>query len=98
MAQVTCMQDEIWWTSQCVNLRDRFLQRADDILVRILVKSDVAVADLHKAEITAGEWSRRAEQFRREHAAAHRPKYSRARPGHAFKEPAAIDAIGIVVM
>ena len=45
------MQDEIWRSLQCVDLRDRFLQRADDIFIRVFVKTDVAVADLHEAEI-----------------------------------------------
>src|SRR5262249_16002149 len=98
MAQIARVQDEIWWSRQCVDLRDRFLQRADDVLVGIFVKTDMAVAYWDKAEIAANRRSSRAEQFGREHTAAHRPEHSSACPGHAFKEPAAIDAIGIIVM
>src|SRR5215813_2278565 len=43
MAQVTCMQDEVWRSRQRVNLPNRLVQRADNILVRFFVKSDVAV-------------------------------------------------------
>ena len=53
MAQVTRVQDEVWWSRQRVDLRNRFLQRADDILIRVFIKSDVTVADLHKTEIAA---------------------------------------------
>ena len=63
VTQVTCMQDEIWRSGQCVDLRDRFLQRADDIFIGFLVKTDVAVADLHEGEIPADQRSGRAEQF-----------------------------------
>ena len=48
---------------QRVDFGDRFLQRADHILVRVFVKTDVAVADLHKAEIAADQRSRRAEHL-----------------------------------
>ena len=63
MAEVTGVQHEVWRSRQRIDLGDRFLQRADHILVRVFVKTDVAVADLHKAEIAADQRSRRAEQL-----------------------------------
>ncbi len=51
-----------------------------------------------KLKSAADRRSRCAEQLRREHAAADRPKHAGAGPGHAFEKAAAIDAVGIVVM
>src|SRR5206468_3338704 len=83
MTQVTGVQDEVRRRRQRVDLRDRLLQRADDIFVRLFVKTDVAVADLHEAEIGTSDWRCCAEQFRREDSTAHRPKHSSASPCHA---------------
>src|SRR5262249_24583422 len=63
MTQVTRVQNEVWWSRQCFVFPDRFLQRADDVLVCLFVETDMAVADLHKAEITAGQRSGRTEEF-----------------------------------
>ena len=83
---------------QSIDLGDRFLQGADDILVRLFIETDMAVADLNEAEIARGDRSYRAEYFGSEHSAAHRPKHPGAGPGHAFEEAAPIDAIRIVIL
>src|ERR1700739_2826666 len=87
------MQNEIRWRGQGVDLGDRFLQRANDILVCVLIKTDMAVADLDETEIPAGARTYRAKYFGREHSAAQRPKYTGSRPCHAFEKPATINSV-----
>src|SRR5437870_9202641 len=73
-----------------------------DILIRVLVKADMAVANLQKAKV--GSWQRLAglrnlcQSFRREYAAADRPKQAGAGPSHALQKAAAINAIVLVIV
>src|SRR2546430_16062293 len=73
-----------------------------DILVRVLVKADMAVADLQKAKV--GSWQRLGglcnlcQSFRREYTAADPPKYAGTGPCHAMEEAAAINAVLFVVV
>ena len=52
MRQVPGVQNEIRRCGQGVDFGDGLLEGADDIGVGRLVKTDVAVADLHEAEIS----------------------------------------------
>src|SRR6202011_6274832 len=83
---------------QCVYLGDRFLQCADDILVRVLVETDVAVADLHETEVLSSFGSNGTEHFGGEHSTAHRPKHPGPGPSHAFQKAATIDTIVFLFM
>src|SRR5262249_18733 len=65
VAQVAGVQDEIRRIWQRIDLRNRFLQCPDDVLVRLLVKADVAVADLDETEVATCDRSRRTEYFGR---------------------------------
>ena len=64
-----------------------------------LREADVAVADLDEREIAARRGRRPAPKAaRREDAAADRPEQAGAGPGHAFEEPAAVDAVALVIV
>src|SRR5205814_4582684 len=54
MRQVAGVENEIRRRRQRVDLGHRFLQGAEHILVSLLVETNVAVADLHEGEISAG--------------------------------------------
>src|SRR5262249_10229587 len=97
MRQVAGVQHERGRVGQRVDFGHRLAQRRGDVLVRLLAEADMAVADLNKAEIRAGAYAvgigRLAEALRAQNASRHRPKHSRAGPGHAFEEPATVDAV-----
>ena len=79
------------------------MKRLRHILVGLFAKTDVAVADLEKAEIRS-RWQRVSglrdlgEGFRRKNPAADGPKQARAGPSHALKKAAAIDSVVFVVV
>src|SRR5689334_8257478 len=98
MTQVTRMQDKFRPGRQSIDLCDRLLEGADDILVRIFIESDMTVADLDKAEVARRNRIDRAQDLGSEYAAAQGPKHTRARPGHAFQKTTAIDAVGIMIV
>src|SRR5262249_49710922 len=98
MTQVTRMQDKLRPGRQTVNLGDRFLESSDDILVRVFVEPDVAVADLNEAEIARCYRVDRAKDFGGEHATTQGPKHTSACPGHAFQETTTIDAVGVLIV
>src|ERR1700675_5065073 len=53
LTQITGVNDEIRFVGHRVDLVDCRLQSSGDVRVGRLVKADVAVADLHKAEVSA---------------------------------------------
>src|SRR5712692_11166084 len=53
LTQITGVNDEIRFVRHRVDLVDRRLQRSGYVRVCWLVKTDVTVADLHKAEVRA---------------------------------------------
>ena len=101
LTQITGVNDEIRFVGHGIDLVDRRLQSSGDVRIGRLVKTDVTVADLHKAEVPAfagifaialGECPRHRD------AAAHGPDQACARPCHALQEPATVDAIVVEVL
>src|SRR5580704_17679676 len=101
LAQITGMNDEVRCVGHGVDLVDRRPQSRGEIRIGRLAKTDVAVADLDKAEVRAfagiiaaalGECPRYRD------ATAHGPDQPGARPSHALEESATIDAIVIEVL
>ena len=95
------MNDEIRFVGERVDLGDCRLQSRRDVRICWLVKADVAVADLDKAEVPAfagiltvafGECPRYRD------ATAHGPDQPGPRPCHALQEPATINAIVVEVL
>src|SRR4029078_8863936 len=74
-----------------VDLVDRLLKSLRHIGIRSCMKSDVAVADLNKAE--AGLSLRCCEQLRAQYAAIHCPDESGACPRHTFEKTASLNLI-----
>ncbi len=90
------MNDEIRFVGHRVDLVDCRLQRSGNIRVGRLVKADVAIADLHKAEVPtfAGtSISGFGESPRHRNTATHGPDQACTRPCHALQEPATINAV-----
>src|SRR2546430_2726718 len=101
LTQVAGVNDEIWFVGHRVDLIDRRLQSCGDVLICWLVKADMAVADLDKAEVPTfagiltvafGECPRYRD------ATAHGPDKPGPRPCHALQESAAVDAIVVEVL
>ena len=95
------MNDEVRFVGHGVDLVDRYLQRGNNIWIGRLVKTDVAVADLYKAEIGSYASILAAalgECPRHRNAAAHGPDQACSRPCHALQEPATIDAVIVEVL
>src|SRR4051812_1120281 len=96
LGDVAGVQNERGALRQRVDLRDRLLQGCGDVLVRLLAEADVAVAHLHEEDALAlrrREQIQAAERERLWYAAREPPDRRRARPGHAAKEPAPVDAV-----
>src|SRR6202140_3220124 len=101
LTQIAGVNDEIRFVGHRVDLVDCRLQSGGDVRVGRLVKTDVTVADLDKAEVPAfagifavafGECSRYWD------ATAHGPDQPGPRPCHALQEPARITAIVVEVL
>src|SRR6266403_4211842 len=101
LTQIAGVNDEIRFVGHRVDLVDCRLQSGSDVRISRLVKADVAVADLDKAEVPAfagifavafGECPRNRD------ATAHGPDKARARPRHTLQEPATIDTIVVEVL
>src|SRR5713101_3993387 len=101
LTQIAGVNDEIRLVGQRVDFIDRRLQSRSDIRICWLVKADVAVADLDKAEVPAfagiltvafGECPRYRD------ATAHGPDKACPRPCHALQEPATINAVVVEVL
>src|SRR5438876_5980290 len=78
------------------------LESLRHILVRLFTESDVAVADLQKAEVGSRQRlsgpRNLGESFRREDAAADRPKQAGTSPCHTVEKAAAINPVVFVVV
>src|SRR6266446_4231836 len=101
LTQIAGVNDEIWFVGHRVDLVDRRLQSSGDVRVSRLVKSDVAVADLDKAEVPtfAGVLAVAfSECPRYRDATAHGPDQPGSRPCHALQEPATINAIIVEIL
>src|SRR5207249_12149266 len=78
LRDVTCMNKERRRSRHRVYAIESNFESRRDILIRLLVIADMAVANLQKAKV--GSWQRLAglrnlcQSFRREYAAADRPK------------------------
>ena len=95
------MNDEIRLVGHRVNFVDCRLQRGSDVRIGRLIETDVAVADLHKAEVPAfagTSISSLGECPRHWNATAHGPDQPCTRPCHALQEPAAVDAVIVEVL
>ncbi len=95
------MNNEIRFVGHRIDLVDRGLQRGRDIRICRLVKADVAVADLHKAEVRAfaGVFAATfGECPRYRNAATHRPYQPGTCPCHALQKSATVDAIVVEVL
>src|SRR5581483_3857630 len=102
MADVASVEEKIGRFRQRVDLGDSRLQRADNVLVRLLAESDMAVADLDEAEIALCHPGHRgvrrlAEAGRGQHAAAERAEQSCPRPGHTFEKSAPVYAVRVAM-
>ena len=100
MADVAGVQHELGRNGQRVDLVHGGLQRGGDIGIGRLVEAHVAVADLHKTEVALGcltGMRRIAEAVGLQHSALQHAERSRAGPGHAFQEAAAVDSVVVVV-
>src|SRR5205814_1237517 len=83
MGKVAGVENEIRRRRQRVDLGHRFLQGPEHIFVCLLVKTNVAVADLDKGEISAGAGSLRSsrqEESRGDEATAGGPEHSGSGP------------------
>src|SRR6266487_6224624 len=86
----------------CVDAIQRNFESRSDILVRLLIEADVAVADLQKAKV--GSWQRLAgfrnlcQSFRRKYATADCPKQASTGPCHAMEKAAAINPVVLVIV
>ena len=95
------MNDEIRCVRHGIDLVDGRLQSSGDVRIGWLVKTDVTVTDLDKAEVRAFAGIFAAafgECPRYRNATAHSPDQARARPCHALQESAAINAIVVEVL
>src|SRR5579863_6550254 len=97
MADVAGVNEEGRLDGQAVDPGDCGLQRADDIRVGLLVKADVAVADLDEVQLSGPGFGVVASRLAAGYTSAHAPENSRAGPGHAVQETAAVDAVSIDV-
>src|SRR5690348_16346416 len=87
---------------QRVDLGHRLSQGSRDVLVGFLIESNMTVADLDKTQIGSGGSARRigslVESLRSENTAGHGPEHAGSSPSHAFEEPAAVDAVLVVIV
>src|SRR5580692_6899596 len=98
VAQVACMNNEVGLLGQSVDLVDGRLQGGRYIGIRRLIKPHVTVADLDEVEFSLRLLHVLAKRLRRQNAAAERPENAGACPSHAIQKPAAVNAIGVVVV
>src|SRR5579862_825535 len=90
------MNNEIWRICQCIDFINCSLECAGDIWIGRFVESDVAVTDLHEAEVRSFACAFAVgfrEYMRSCHAPTHCPDQAGTRPCHAFQETAPIHAI-----
>ena len=100
--EVARVDQEIRRDGQRLNPADGRLQGRDDVLVGVLRKPDVAVADLREDEVSGGEptAAREAEERQRrrlEHARRGHPGHASARPRHAVQKAASVDAVLVAI-
>src|SRR5438309_11510400 len=100
MSKIAGVEDECRRRWQRIDLVDGCSQRSDDVSIRGLVESDVAVTDLYEAEVTFQRVMRRvfkvAKRERLYNAALNNQQCSGACPGHAFQESAAVNAVVVM--
>jgi hypothetical protein len=96
MRQIAGVNEKVRSRGACPNPVQGSLEGCRNICVGWLVKTNVAVADLDKAEVGLGSGvSRAATKCMRERHSSHEtPNHSGARPCHAFQEPTPIDSVG----
>src|SRR3954468_1906518 len=96
MRDVAGVDHEGWLRRHCLDLADGLFERAIDVRVRGLVESHVAVADLQEGERTCALRHRLVDKPERaRYAASDCPEDAGPRPGHAFENFAAVNAIVI---
>ena len=96
MRQISGVQEQVGPARERVDSIDRDPQCAGHILVDLLAKADVAVADLRKGEIIGACFIRLTQRPRGENsAAADRPDHAGADPGHTLEKSATVNAVAI---
>src|SRR5437867_10638362 len=98
LRDVAGVQHERRMPRHCVELGDRFLKRRRDVLVRLLIEADVAIADLREEDVLfRGVGScppaELAQGIRPRYATLEQPKRRGTCPGHAPEEPPAVDVV-----
>src|SRR4029453_8299956 len=96
------MNEERWRGRHRIDSIESNFESRSDIFVCLFVEADMAVADLEKAKVSRRQRLTRlrnlCQSFRREYAAADRPKQAGTGPCHAMEKAAAINAVMFVVV
>src|SRR5439155_6229286 len=101
LSDVARVKDEGRGLRQGVQSGDGFLKRCCNILVRILVEANVAVADLGKEDASAlclGERRQAVQSKRSRNPARQSPHCGCSRPSHATQKSAAVEAVIALVV
>src|SRR4029450_6218185 len=100
MCQVARMKNERRWLWRSLDLRHRGAESRRDVGVRGFVESDVAVADLDKAECTVPVRHHRAARLAQrrsfQDAARQRPGCASPYPCHAFQKMSSIEIVLVI--
>ncbi len=104
VADVAGVQQERRSRGQRINSAYRLAQRLGNIRIRGLIKSNVAVGNLHEHQFRAGRrthlaHSLRVHRHRTQHSALQRPQNAGAGPGHALQKSATVHAVsGVIIL
>src|SRR6202521_5520337 len=90
------MQHERWSVRQRADAVDGFLERAGNVHIGDVFEADMAVADLHEAEVTLGGAAGLSQVAGRQDAGAQCPHDAGASPRHALEESAPVDLVSMV--
>jgi hypothetical protein len=102
MSEVAGVEHEGWGCGQSVDFCHRHLQGRDDIRIRRLVESDMAVADLDKTQLTLQGIGvvtvQVAEREGFQYPAFEYTKGSGTSPSHAFEKASPVNAVVVVIV
>ena len=96
LSDVAGVQHQRWRLWQSVQFCDGLFERPRDILVRLLVEADVAVADLGEENALALRLAQKGQPVQGEgrgNTGAQSPNRCRARPRHAAQESTPVDPV-----
>src|SRR5579862_5470430 len=95
MRQISGVNEKVWRRGAGPNPVQGGLEGCRDVGICRLVEANMAIADLHKAEIRLARRMPRAaaKSMRDGHSSHEAPNHPGSRPCHAFQEPAPIDSV-----